>query len=241
MGTASEPFRDIWVDTGMSSGKDHHQAQRDTSEAMEEDDGFTELIHSMSRILPEGELSNKALWKLGYVPPLHLRLPWFSYGVQPPDESPRTSMDSAGSPGRTDTRPIPASYYRTSPAASPTASPATSPATSRASSLELLDYPLDVQTIESSRFASSRIESFKQPRSEYKSSLPEAACRRQRLVLELGPVSSQRIAANNMAALKRRQPAEPSTARYSCGLLAAGVRRRRDETSPHFLSRQIST
>jgi hypothetical protein len=150
--------------------------------------------------------------------------------VRPPDavhfrqmrESPRTSMDNVGSPGRADTRPIPASYYRTSPATSPT----TSPATSRASSMESLDYPLDVQTIESSCFASSRIESVEQPsstyksgtnlvriwyksgtslvqvwRSEYKSLLPEATCRRQRLISEafasLGPVSSQCNAANN--------------------------------------------
>jgi hypothetical protein len=107
--------------------------------------------------------------------------------------------------------------------------------------MELLDYPLDVQTIESSRFASSGIEPFKQTRSEYKSSLPEATCRKQRLFSEMGPVSSQCIAANNMTALKRRQPAEPCTTRYSCGLLDAGVRRRRDETSPHFFRRRMST
>jgi len=169
------PSRDVWVDSSIASmssgsGSDQQHDQRDKAGATQEDNGYTELINSMREILPEGELPNKILWKLGYVPPLHLRLPSFSYGSQTQctfdeilrRETPRTSMDSVGSPGRAGTRPIPASYYRTSP----DTSTASSSATSRASSM---DYPLDVQPIESSRFASSRIESVEQPSSTYKS------------------------------------------------------------------------
>jgi hypothetical protein len=116
----------------MSSGNDKQHDQRDTADATEEDVGYTELIHSMTEFIPEGELSNIALWKLGYVPPLHLRLPWFSYGPQAQctfdeilsEERERRistnsegskSMDIEGSSGSADTRPIPASYYSTSP------------------------------------------------------------------------------------------------------------------------------
>ena len=82
LGTAIEPLRDECADRSSDSSYDRQEIADDIADATEEEDGYAELIHSIRELLSERELQHKAQWKLGYVPPLHLRLPCYSYGPQ---------------------------------------------------------------------------------------------------------------------------------------------------------------
>jgi len=71
--------------------------------------------------LDEADCAMKPAWTLGYVPPLHLRLPGFSYGPEARCSYDLVMMagigrEEKGRPVRGDTRPIPASYFGLTPA-----------------------------------------------------------------------------------------------------------------------------